>query len=60
MLAKAAMEKTTLERLENELLRHFNISVAVTTYQAGRLIFLRPEGALLRTSLARPALSRAR
>jgi uncharacterized protein (TIGR03032 family) len=32
-----------------ELLRQLNISLAVTTYQAGRLIFLRPEGGVLNT-----------
>lgn len=32
-----------------ELLRHFNISLAVTTYQAGKLILLRPEGEKLNT-----------
>jgi uncharacterized protein (TIGR03032 family) len=32
-----------------ELLQQLNISVAVTTYQAGRLIFLRPDGSVLNT-----------
>ncbi len=32
-----------------EVLRQLNISLAVTTYQAGRLIFLRPENNLLNT-----------
>lgn len=32
-----------------DLLRHFNISLAVTTYQAGKLILLRPEGEKLNT-----------
>ena len=31
------------------LLRQLNISLVVTTYQAGRLIFLRPEGEVLNT-----------
>jgi len=40
-----------------ELLRYFNISLAVTTYQAGKLILLRPEGTHLNThfrSFSRP------
>lgn len=32
-----------------DLLRHFNISLAVTTYQAGKLILLRPDGDKLNT-----------
>ena len=32
-----------------DLLRHFNITLAVTTYQAGKLILLRPEGEKLNT-----------
>ena len=40
-----------------DLLRHFNITLAVTTYQAGKLILLRPEGDKLNThfrSFSRP------
>ncbi|MCA9127266.1 MAG: TIGR03032 family protein [Planctomycetales bacterium] len=32
-----------------DLLRHFNMSLAVTTYQAGQMIFLRPDGDTLNT-----------
>lgn len=32
-----------------ELLRQLNLTLAVSTYQAGRLVFLRPEGELLNT-----------
>lgn len=59
-MQKEGQEKRD-EALENELptsvhtsnfpdlLRHFNISLAVTTYQAGKLILLRPEGEKLNT-----------